>query len=108
MEDAEYRLEVERILATQLGRLRQMTYSAIQALPQSSAQDVEILGGNATLMVSRQDNPDPLQTGVMVVVTVARATLVGFASYHWEKGLVFSASSEPREATDAEIRNNGG
>jgi hypothetical protein len=106
--EAEYRSEVERILATRLGRLRQMSYSAIQALPQSSAENVEILGGNATLMVSRHGNPDTLHEGVMVVVTVVKATLGGIASRHWEKGLIFSTLSEPRDATDAELRNNGG
>ena len=39
---------------------------------------------------------------------VARAGLGGIVSYQMERGLVFSPSAAPREATQVELQNSGG
>jgi hypothetical protein len=42
------------------------------------------------------------------VVLIARHVLGGMASFHTERGLVFSPGGAPRDATDQELQNSGG
>jgi len=105
MNKAEFAAEAQRIIAARLSPLRLLSYEQASAIaPVSDEQDVVVAGCKCQVATFAQ----VLVGGdVLIVVLVARPSFLGI-SRHTDGGLVFSPQKSVRDATDEEIRNNGG
>lgn len=99
---------VAELLASRLAWLRELTYREARALPATAEEAVVLEGATTSVTVFRQDDAYALAGRTLVTVQVARPALLGLASFHTERGLVFSPNEPPREATDLELQNSGG
>jgi hypothetical protein len=101
--------EARAVVRAEVDRLKaELTFSTALALPGAVAKDIVVAGKEVQLTIFRQTEPPFLKGDVLVVVQVARAGLGGIVSYQMERGLVFSPSAAPREATQVELQNSGG
>jgi hypothetical protein len=98
---------VAELLASRLARLRELTYREARALPATVEEAVVLDGTVSSVTVFRQDDAHALSGRTLVTVQVARPALLGLASFHTERGLVFSPNEPPRDATDLELQNSG-
>jgi hypothetical protein len=99
---------VAELLASRLARLRELTYGEARSLHATAGGSVVVDGTTLSLTVFRQDDAYALAGRTLVTVQVARPALLGLASFHTERGLVFSPNEPPREATELELQNSGG
>ncbi len=101
--------EALAVIRSEVDRLRgELTFSQALALPEAEGKDIVVAGKEVQLTIFRQTEPSFLKGDVLVTVQVARFGLGGIVSYHTERGLVFSPSEAPREATQIELQNSGG
>ena len=96
------------LVEQKLAGLARLSYDQARQLPEVEGSDVDFSGVKASLTVFRQDDAYDLAGKILVLVVAARPTLMGIATQHVERGLVFSPSEPTREATQSEIRNSGG
>jgi len=88
-----------------ISQLQSHSFSDIDALPETSGEDVFIGGVRCALTTYVQR----LRSGeLLATVQLATPTPLGFGSVHSERGLVFSARGGPREATSEELQDSGG
>ena len=97
--------EATRILERHIARLKALSFEQAQVLPEASDErDVEHSPYAVTVFAQR-DLPG-FENAILVTVQLARKS--GLASYHTERGLIFSPAHPPREASREELRNSGG
>jgi hypothetical protein len=97
------------VVQSHIERLRtSLSFADALALPEASAQDIVVAGKEVQLAIHRYASLPFLSGKVLVVVLIARHVLGGMASFHTERGLVFSPGGAPRDATDQELQNSGG
>ncbi len=97
------------VVESEIVRLR-TTLSCAQAreLPEAEGRDIVVAGREVQLTTFRQPAPSASGGETLVTVQVARFGLGGMVSYHTEKGLIFSSSAAPRDATGSELVESGG
>jgi hypothetical protein len=106
--DSRFSTAAAEFIDSRIERLRQLTYAQARALPKVAGEDVVVAGAKSSVTVFRQDDPDELVGRTLITVLVARPRWLGLASYHIERGLVFSLDASVREATEHELQNSGG
>ena len=101
--------EALSVVRREVDRLRaELTFSQALALPEAAAKDIVIARREVQLTIFRQTEPHFLKGDVLITVQLARFGLGGIVSYHTERGVVFSPTAAPREATQGELQNSGG
>ena len=89
---------------SELVRLRtELSYPEACELPEAEVRDVVVAGREVQLTTFRQRAPSSASGEILVAVQVARFGLGGIVSYQIERGLIFSPSAAPRDATEAEL-----
>ena len=85
-------------------RLRtELSYPQACELPETDVRDIVVAGREVQLTTFRQRVPSSASGEILVVVQVARFGLGGIVSYQIERGLIFSPSAPPRDATGPEL-----
>jgi hypothetical protein len=100
----EYASEASRLIEGRLAPIRRLTFEEAALLPETDGSDTVVAGIKASITTFRSQ----LEEAVLVVVLVARPRWFGVASYHIERGLLFSSDGKVREATERELQNSGG
>ena len=103
--DALPEAEAAQILERHIVPLRALSFEQAQALPEASEERAAEHSGYAVTVFAQRDLPG-FEGSVLVTVQLARRS--GLASYHTERGLIFSPAHPPREASREELRNSGG
>jgi len=80
-----------------------LSYPQACELPETQVSDIVVAGREVQLTTFRQRLPSSSSGEILVVVQVARFGLGGIVSYQIERGLIFSPSAAPRDATEAEL-----
>lgn len=106
--EANFNTEAARLIESRLSALRRLTFSEAAVLPEAASEETTLAGVRCNLNVFRQTNSETLPDAILVAVQVSRSTLISVASHHTERGLVFGANGQVREAADDELRNTGG
>ena len=106
--DAAYQAEAARVINGRIAQLRALTFKQAGALPEASSDEALLGSTRCAVTVFRQLAPYNLHSAILVTVQVARRGFLGVASYHTERGLVFSQEGIVREATALELQNWGG
>ena len=101
--DEGFGAEADTVLRERLVRVARLTWDQASALPEANGESESIGGHRHDITTFRQS----LGTGILVTVQIARPAVLGLASRHWERGLVFVQGEEPREATQAELDLTG-
>jgi hypothetical protein len=106
---AQFNDEALRVIQEHLQRLRStLTYEAALRLPAARGEDIVVAGKEVQLMIFRQAIGESSQGQALVTVQLARYGLGGVSTYLAEKGVVFSPTAAPRDATDEEMTKTGG
>ena len=109
MGDTAYDIAARNILGERIGQLRTLSPIDAASLPEASQSEALVLGGKrCSVTVFKQSNSDAVPGAVLVTVLVARSGLLGIASYHTARGLVFFPDGGVRDATELELQNSGG
>jgi hypothetical protein len=104
----EFRSEALCAIDAQIASLRAtLDFTAASSLPHARSLDIVLAGREAQLTIFRQ-NDQPSPGKILVTAQVARHSLGGVTSLHFEKGLVISPDGVLREATDLELLISGG
>ena len=104
MSDGAYESESNCLIESRLAQLKQLSFYQASNLPEASDEEVTLAGQVSALTIFAQHRPDG---DVLVTVQLARRGLLGFVSFHTERGLLFS-SDRIREATSEELIESGG
>ena len=97
------------VVESEIVRLRTaLSYAQACELPEAEGRDIVVAGREVQLTTFRQHAPSASSGEVLVTVQVARFGLGGMVSYHTERGLIFSPSAAPRDATGPELTESGG
>lgn len=99
--------EAEKLVADKLRALQALTYDDATKLPNAVPEDIVIAGKEVQITVFRQSDIEALPGVVLVTLQVVRAGLGGILNYHFERGLVYSATDGVREATESELLATG-
>ena len=105
---AEFDAEARALVDEEVSRLRALSFQAAGGLPACDGRHVLIGGRDASLTTFRYASPYGLDGAVLVVVLAALPRFFGMTARHIERGLVFSHTDQPREATQTELENSGG
>ena len=97
--------DVEQLIASRVGSLSGLSYGEVAELPEAVGEEVVVAGRRGTVTVYSQSLRD---RELLVTVQIAFPELLGFASSHYERGLVFSAIGSVRGATSEELIRSGG
>ena len=104
--DPEYIGAATERIEERLRVLRHLTYEEVAELPEADGAEVMIADHIATITVFRYSADAP-GGKILVVVQAAKPALLGAATRHIERGLVFSPNGSARDATDLELRDAG-
>jgi hypothetical protein len=89
---------------SEIVRLRtELSYRQACELPETEVRDIVVAGREVQLTTFRQRAPTSSNGDILVAVQVARFGLGGIVSYQTERGLIFSPSAAPRDATGPEL-----
>jgi hypothetical protein len=102
---SEFDLEAKQVVDARIAQLQRSRFNDVSALPEATGEDQLIAGRKCKLTVFRQRL---MSDHLLVTVQLACPTLAGLATLHRERGLVFSADGEVREATSKELTESGG
>ena len=91
-----------------INKLRELTYEEAAALPEAAGEEAQLAGVRCAITVFRQHDPCGPPNSIVVTVQAARRGFLGIASYHTERGLIFTPEGTVREASDRELQNSGG
>jgi hypothetical protein len=105
MSDGMYEQEAQSLIDARIGRLRGLKFAEVAALPEAAGEETVVAGRKCALTVFVQK---VFSDQLLVTVQVARRGLLGLASFHTERGLIFSREGGVREATSEELQNSGG
>jgi hypothetical protein len=105
---ATYQAEATRVIDVRIDQLRGLTFGEVGALPEASGEDIILGGTRCSVTVFSQRDAYNLPGAILVTVQVARKGFLGIASYHTERGLVFSPGGTVRDATALELQDSGG
>ena len=81
----------------------ELSYLQVCELPEAESRDIVVAGKEVQLTTFRQRAPSSSGGEVLVTIQVARFGLGGIVSYQIERGLIFSPSAAPRDATEREL-----
>ena len=94
-------VEATALLEQRMVEYQHLSFEQASALPEASAADVEIGGHICTLTMFNEQRET---SSHLVTFQLARRGVFGLASYHVERGLMFSREGETREATEVEMQ----
>lgn len=103
--ESEFEQGVRELVDERIAQLRRSPFRVISALPEVEGEEQLVAGRKCKLTVYRQGLEN---TEILVMVQLTCPTLAGLATLHNERGLVFSATGNVREATSDELLKNGG
>jgi len=106
--DASYQAQVDCEIERFISKLRQLSYDEAAELPTEVGEDIRLSGAKCSVTVFTLRGPYSQPNSLLIAVQVARHGALGIASYHTERGLVFSSDAPVREATELELQNSGG
>lgn|GEM_PF-2169732 len=108
MDTEKFEREAHTVVDQKLAELGLLSFSDAADLPEALYSDIVVTGKEVQMTIFRQLPATGLPDAVLVTVQLARASLGGLISYHYERALVYSASGEVREATQNELSVTGG
>ena len=99
--------EAQKVTADKLEELRRLSYNDVVELPRALLEDIVVARKEIQMTIFRQQGLPNLDNAILVTVQLARASLGGIVSYHYERGLVYLTSGEVRDATESELLATG-
>ena len=103
--ELQFDLEAKQLVDGRIAQLQRSEFDVVSALPEATDEERLVAGRRCKLTVFRQQL---INDHLLVTVQLACPTLAGLVTLHRERGLVFSADGEVREATSKELTASGG
>ena len=90
-----------------LDELRGMSFGDASALPWASIEDIVVVDKEVQLTVFQQNGLPDAPDAILVTIQLLRAGLGGTVNFKLERGLVFTADGNIREASEDELQATG-